>query len=139
MPMFSLVYCVGKFFCHAVEMARQQRESISLAKLETLRDVLKIMSEAADEAVVQCKAAKLDAIMIEGWPTLHRGLEYSVQQLRKLSGPAGKIQTLDVDAVLEDHHLEKKRKAKAVKAADDAVLKAAEAAATYAPKRKRKS
>jgi hypothetical protein len=116
----------------------QPAEKIPIEKIKQLSTALRVLHESLEKAVEDYEAAGIDSAKMDGWQTLHRGLVYIMRQVRKIAGPTSKAVTLDVDAILMDHHLEKKRKAQAVKAADDAVLNAAETAATYAPKRKRK-
>jgi hypothetical protein len=116
----------------------QPKEPIPVEKIEELVKVLAVLHEAASRSVNDFKLAEFEAVDVEGWKQLHKGLLFTQRIVKKISGPASPVQRLDVDSVLLPHHKQKSKK-QARKEADVEKLNAAAEAATHGKKRKPKS
>lgn len=105
----------------------QPKEKIPVEKIQELVKVLACLHESAKRAAEDFAEAKFDSADVEGWRTLHRGLEYAQRIIKKISGPASAVQRLDLDVLLLPEHKSKKARRAAEKKADLAKLDEAEA------------
>ena len=106
--MFLLVIAFRKFFCKLGFMS-QPKEPIPIENIEQLAEVLQTITDAVKKAASDFRESEMQTTMMEGWPTLHRGLEYIVKQCRKLTGPSSRLYKIDLDALLLPHHLDDKK------------------------------
>lgn len=107
-PMFFLVIAFRKNFC-TLENMSQPKEPIPIKNIEQLADVLQTITDSLRKAATDFRESEMEVTMMEGWPTLHRGLEYVVKQCRKLTGPSSRLYKIDLDAILLPHHLADKK------------------------------
>jgi hypothetical protein len=110
------------------------KESIAVEKLKVLSTALGDFRAIIDKTIADCEAAELDAVLVEGWPTLARGFQFMIDQAKKLVGPASKIHVLSGSALLmpgQTFTPTKKAKAKAKAVEAVALANAAEQRATY--------
>ena len=107
-PMFLLVIAFQKNFCKLNFMS-QPKEPIPIKNIEQLAEVLQTITDSVRKAATDFRESEMEVTMMEGWPTLHRGLEYIVKQCRKLTGPSSKLYKIDLDAILLPHHLADKQ------------------------------
>lgn len=66
---------------------RKPKEEVSVEKLDLLSAMLSSFSKAIAKTVSDCKESEIDSVMIEGWPTLVRGLQFMIDQGEKIVGP----------------------------------------------------
>jgi hypothetical protein len=76
------------------------KEKISIGKLQELSTVLGEIRTAVDKTITDCQAIDMDSTMIEGWPTLARGVQFVLDQTQKFVGSASKIHTLNAEDLL---------------------------------------
>ena len=69
-----------------MESMSKPKESITVEKLKVLSTALGDFRAIIDKTVADCEAAELDAVLVEGWPTLARGFQFMVDQAKKLVG-----------------------------------------------------
>lgn len=75
---------------------------IPIDKIDEMAAFLRILSGVADEAVKDLRDNGKTGFPMEGWPTLIRGLGYSLDQLRKLATPSNPVHLLNENDLLVD-------------------------------------
>lgn len=76
------------------------KEQITIEKLQALSAVLADIRAAVDKTIVDCQAIDMESTMIEGWPTLARGVQFVLDQTQKFVGSASKIHELTAEDLL---------------------------------------
>tara|TARA_R110000868_G_scaffold239849_1_gene494343 strand:+ start:190 stop:546 length:357 start_codon:yes stop_codon:yes gene_type:complete len=80
----------------------QPKERIDLAKLALAASHLSEIQLSLEKTIADCKALQMDSVLIEGWPTLARGVQYVLDQSQKFVGSASKIHELKGTDLLMD-------------------------------------
>lgn len=93
-------------------------EKIPLANVRICAELLRTITESLEKALIDYADAGIDHVELDGWTTLHRGVDYVTKQVRKIAGPTSKIATVRPDTMLLAKHVEP--------TTDDATLKVAE-------------
>jgi hypothetical protein len=80
------------------------KELIPIQNLTALADSLAKLEAITRRTIEDCKEAEMPGIETEGWPTLAKGLQHIIDQMRKFVGPASRIHTMScADVLLENH------------------------------------
>jgi hypothetical protein len=115
----------------------QPKEPIPIETVQAMADALAMYAESASKAVADYLDAGFDSVDVEGWKTLVRGLEYTQRILKKLVGPASRVQKFDTDSLLLPRH--KTKKDGKLTESDREALKAAEMKVNYRRGKRRPS
>lgn len=78
----------------------QPKERIDLEKLAMLAVHLSEIRQSIEKTVCDCEALKMDSVIIEGWPTLARGVQFVLDQAQKFVGQASRIHEIDATDLL---------------------------------------
>lgn len=80
------------------------KELIPLQNLTAFADSLGKLESIMRRTVSDCEEADLEGIETEGWPTMAKGLQHIIDQMRKFVGPASRIHSMSCEDVLLSHH-----------------------------------
>jgi hypothetical protein len=114
----------------------QPKERIDLDKLSLTVTYLRELQLSLEKTITDSKNLEMEAVLIEGWPTLARGVQFVIDQAQKFVGSASKIHELKATELLMEGQsfapTKKPYKSRAERLAEE------EQAASSKPKTKRK-
>jgi hypothetical protein len=78
----------------------QPKERIAIEKLVLAAQFLDEIKNSLEKTIGDSKDLGMDSLLIEGWPTLARGIQYVLDQSQKFVGSASKIHELQATNLL---------------------------------------
>lgn len=77
-----------------------QPEKIAIEKLKLLAEMLDEIRRSTLEVVTSSEARKKEVVLIEGWPTLARGVQFMLDQTQKFVSAGSEVHTMDARSLL---------------------------------------
>lgn len=78
----------------------KQKERIPIDKLQLLSEYLGEIKQSVEKMTADSQALNMEGVLIEGWPTLARGIQFVLDQSQKFVGSASKLHELNGEDLL---------------------------------------